>query len=220
MLEKGEAPLRELSSIIGKLRSTAPAFTHAPLQVRYLQLALIEAQHQGKTYSNSIKLNEKACLELQWWPQNMKILNGKPINLQPPDLTISSDAARTGGWGAECNGQITGGVWNQEENNLHINVQELIAAQLAIKTFTKLIKGSSVHLKIDNTSALSHLANMGGTKNEMMVDLSKEIWFYLTSKQITLTLEWIPSKLNVDADWASRNWQDSSEWKLDPSFFQ
>ena len=220
MLEKGEPSVRELSSIIGKLRATAPAFIHAPLQVRYLQLALIEAQHQGKTYAKTVKLNEKARLELQWWPENMEILNGKPINIQPPDLTISSDAARTGGWGAECNGQITGGVWNQEESNLHINVQELIAAQLALKTFTKLMKGSSVHLMIDNTSALSHLAKMGGTKNEMMIDLSKEIWSYLTSKQITLTLEWIPSKLNVEADWASRNWQDASEWKLDPLFFQ
>ena len=220
MLEKGEPSVRELSSIIGKLRATAPAFTHAPLQVRYLQLALIEAQHQGKTYAKTVKLNEKARLELQWWPENMEILNGKPINIQPPDLTISSDAARTGGWGAECNGQITGGVWNQEESNLHINVQELIAAQLALKTFTKLMKGSSVHLMIDNTSALSHLAKMGGTKHEMMIDLSKEIWSYLTSKQITFTLEWIPSKLNVEADWASRNWQDASEWKLDPLFFQ
>ena len=79
-------------------------------------------------------------------------------------MIIFSDAAKTGGWGAACGGKTTGGVWSAEEDGLDINMQELLAAELAILTFTKERKPKSIHLRIDNTTALSYLVKMGGTR--------------------------------------------------------
>ena len=81
-------------------------------------------------------------------------------------MVICSDAAKTGGWGAVCHLGSTGGQWSDTEKGFDINIQELLAAELAIKTFTKHHKPSSIHMRIDNTSALSYIMKMGGTKNQ------------------------------------------------------
>ena len=88
---------------------------------------------------------------------------------------------------------------------LNINIQELIAAELAIKTFTKDEKRASIHIKIDNMAALSYILNMGGTKNWDMLVIAKRIWEYLLAHQIAITAEWIPTHLNTIADWESRH---------------
>ena len=106
------------------------------------------------------------------------------------------------------------------EASLNINIQELIAAELAIKTFTKSVKVKSIHIQIDNTAALSYLVKMGGTGNMQMNVITKRIWNYLVENNISLTAEWIPTHLNMWADWESRHCQDSSEWKLCPSIFR
>ena len=61
---------------------------------------------------------------------------------------------------------------------------------------------------------------MGGTHNTEPLNVSKSIWSYLLSKQIAMSAEYLPSALNVHADWESRNAKDNSEWKLDVTVFQ
>ena len=69
-------------------------------------------------------------------------------------------------------------------------------------------------------SPLFYLLNMGETQNKHLIEISKEIWGYLIEKKIHLTAEYIPSLSNQTADWASRNFQDSSKWKLCPTVFK
>lgn len=217
----GELSVRKLSSLIGKLISTASAIIPCMLQVRFLQQLQIKAVRGRKRYSDLVQLNEKASLELDWWIGNLKLREGKPILLTPPDMVIHSDAAKSGGWGAECNGVQTGGQWSREEMGLHINEQEMIAADLAVRTFLKMFpKTRSVLLKVDNMTALSYIVKMGGTVNSNLIQGAKSLWSFLISKGITLTAEYISTKLNVDADFQSRNVEDSSEWKLHPDIFQ
>ena len=219
-LTSSQITLRDLSALIGKLRATSPAIFPAPLQLRGLQQDLVQAQQQKFHYDFSILINEEGREELNWLVKNLDLWNGSPLQFPPPDLTIFSDAAKTGGWGAACQGKSTGGVWSEEESNLDINMQELLAAELAILTFTKDTKPKSIHLRIDNTTALSYLTKMGGTKCPELTKISKRIWSYLFSHGITLTVEWISTKLNTRADFESRNVQDSSEWKLCPDIFR
>ena len=212
--------LRELCSLVGKLRSTAPAVSPAPLQVRYLQQVCITAQSNRFHYEQVTSLSREGKTELKWWVENLELLQGNPIHFPPPDLVICSDAAKTGGWGAVCHLGSTGGQWSETEMQYDINVQELIAAELAIKRFTRHHKPSSIHIRIDNTTALSYIIKMGGTKNALMLGIAKRIWHYLILHKIMITAEWIPSHLNTIADWESRNVKDSAEWKLCPKVFQ
>ena len=64
--------LRNLASIIGKLRATAPAFLPAPIQVRYLQ-NLLRENLKSKSYESQIPLSTEAQLELKWWKEKLSI---------------------------------------------------------------------------------------------------------------------------------------------------
>jgi len=217
---KKSISVRELSSIIGKLVATMPAISMAKIQVRYLQRVLREALQRRFSYGSMINLDQESKLELKWWSQNLILRKGCPISVFPPDLLIQSDAAKTGGWGAHCQGQKTGGQWTPEERLLHIDEQEMIAANLAIRTFAKWKKTRSIHLQVDNTSCLAYIANQGGTRSLNLLRRAKEIWNFLTERDIQISLEWLPSKLNVEADLESRTVADSSEWLLCPAIFK
>ncbi len=144
------------------------------------------------------------------------------MKIEPPEMTISSDAAggpqegmkscypRNDNWRGldpsrkEAPYQHTR---NDGSRNGHQNIYK-----------GKIVK--SMHLQVDNLTALYHILKMGGTKNMTLIEVTKRIWEYLLSNGITLTVEYIPSKRNKSADWESRNTQDSREWKLEPAIFQ
>ena len=218
-----EMSLRELSRLLGKLVATSAAITPCMIQVRHLQQAQILGQKNLRSYESLITLDQKSCLELTWWVENLHLKTGKPIMTQAPDLVIYSDAATSGGWGAFCQGVKTGGQWTPREKSLHghnINMLELMAAELAIKTFTQQhTEAKNVHLMIDNKSALAYLVKMGGTKSRHLMEKAKTIWDFLLSRGIMLTAEYLPTELNVEADHESRNVADWSEWKLSARAF-
>ena len=120
-----------------------------------------------------------------------------------PKVIIQTDASLTG-WGAVCNGVQTSGQWTEEERSLHINVLELLAIKLALFSFTRGKRVKAIHFQIDNKAAFSYLWKMGGTKNEYMIRLSKEIWHYLLNHNMAITAEYLPSVLKTVADRESR----------------
>ena len=71
-----------------------------------------------------------------------------------------------------------------------------------------------LHVQIDRT-ALLYVQKMGGTKNPVIVSIANEIWNFLTTNGITITAEYLSSKLNVVADWEYQNHLDSSNWNLE-----
>ena len=87
-------------------------------------------------------------------------------------------------------------------------------------TFHKIFSLKAAHFQVDNTTALSYLMKMGGTGSREMTALAKEIWEFALSQKIIITAEYLSGKLNVRADWVSRNFQDSSEWLLSPKVLQ
>ena len=92
-------------------------------------------------------------------------------------------------------------MWSAQEMKYHNNILELLAAKLAIQTFTKYRDVKVIHLLVDNIMTLTYLVKMGGTQNLKMVELAKEIWEYFLKWGITITAEYLPSELNVAADW-------------------
>ena len=44
-----------------------------------------------------------------------------------------------------------------------------------------------IHIKIDNNVALSYFMKIGGTQNQLSVQISKEILEYLLEKEISIT---------------------------------
>ena len=79
-------------------------------------------------------------------------------------------------------------------------------------TFAKMWKMSTIHIQVDNMTALTYLLKMGGIKNPELMQISKEISGFPFGQRITITAEYLPGNLNCKAYWESRPQKYSSEW--------
>ena len=215
LLQSRMSTVREISRLVGKLTSAMQAILPAPLHYRHLQMLQIQSLLAGKSYETEITLNQSCKEDLQWWIDQITNWNGRSITIPPPDLIITTDASLKG-WGAVCQGIHTRGLWTPQEASQHINVLELKAALFAVRAFTANKTCLHVHLRMDNRTAIAYVLKMGGTRSTMLLHLAQELWDYALSKSITLTGEYLPGVLNTQADWESRHFQDSSDWKLHP----
>ena len=102
---------RHLSSLIGKLFATSPAIPHAAIQIRYLQMDLTRGL-QTQSWDGKVSLSDRAKEEINWWIENIDLVEGNPISLGPPDIHIRSDASSKKAWGAHViGGPRTGCQW-------------------------------------------------------------------------------------------------------------
>ena len=69
---------------------------------------------------------------------------------------------------------------------------------------------------MDNTTAVTHVNNKGGTRSPPLVVLSLELWQWWLKREILISGQHIPGKTNTIADKESRQFLDTSEWQIDP----
>lgn len=211
---------RELSRLLGKMNATAPVIHPAPLFCRHLQRCLAQslARHY-QNYEGKLYLDQESREELQWWSQETSRWNGRAIIRKEVDLIIESDASLMG-WGATTGSLRTGGPWSREEKLMHINCLELLAAMLALQTFTKERRNITVLLCLDNTTAVSYINNLGGTVSKELLRLARALWMWCLKRNIHLTAQHLPGRENIVADQESRLMIDKSDWKLSERIFQ
>ena len=105
------------------------------------------------SYDCYFKLSPESIVEINWWKANgAKSYN--TIHNELPKNIIYSDACPNG-WGVAHENMSSGGHLSVEERKLHINVLELLAAYHALQVYCKNIFDTSVHLKVDNTTAVA-----------------------------------------------------------------
>ena len=217
-LQDPRLTIRELAHLIGTLVATRLAVTPAPLHYRSLQALKIRELFHHPSYESKVLLERQSQMDLEWWVNHLKDHNGSPIHLPPPEMIIESDASNTG-WGAHWNNQKTGGQWSARESRLHINAKELLAAFLSLQTFAKDKTGIHVRLRLDNLTAVYYINKMGGTHSRELMEITAQVWEWSIPRNIMISAEHLPGKLNTTADHESRLKGDSSEWMLDPAVF-
>ena len=211
--------VRDLASLIGKMSATIQAVFPAPLFYRHLQLDKIASLRENYSYETDVILSKEAKNELKAWTQFLHAWNGRAIVQHTPDLTIQTDASANG-WGACLAHQQAGGRWTSQEKLNHINYLELLAVFYALKTLLRGRRDLHVRLQMDNSTAISYINHMGGTRSISLVHLALKIWLWCLQRSIVLTAEHLPGSMNVTADNLSRVFNDRAEWQLDPLMFQ
>ena len=116
--------------------------------------------------------------------------------------------------------QRTEGFWKSEEKDWHINAKELKAGLMGIKTFTREVREAHIALNMDNMTAIAQINKKFSPTSRCLLGLTREIWEFCMERENTVTAVYLPGKQNHLADSLSRDWQDSSDWKLDETFFQ
>ena len=156
--------------------------------------------------------------DIEWWIHEVSKWNGRSLQATLPELEIETDASLTG-WGAYCQGNLTGGRWSEEEQSLHINELELLAAQFALRAVLKNVRDVSVLLKSDNVTTVAYINHLGGTRSRVLVNISKELWLWCLQRGIALKAQHLPGKENLKADFVSRHLRDRTDWILNPALF-
>jgi hypothetical protein len=106
------------------------------------------------------------------------------------------------------------------EKKLHINCLELLAGSFAVRSFTKDRLCVHVRLRMDNVSAVAYINRLGGTHSLVLSNLALALWEWALNRNMILSAEHLSGALNISADWESRHFQDSSNWRLCPAVFR
>lgn len=77
-----------------------------------------------------------------------------------------------------------------------------------------------VRLKVDNSTALSYINNMDGIRSPCLNSLSGLFWSWCIGRDVFVSAQHIPGKLNFRADALSRDFSWNLEWSLDTEIFE
>ena len=158
-------------------------------------------------------LNRNSTEELQWWIQKFENLQWSLLD-SVSQSSADTDRRIQKGLGVQY-------VKRYQQGDLvkggTVITHKCVRTEISkISTFdlqqTKIFENGSFTNRQHHCTTLP--SENGGKGEQMLLKLSKEIWQYLSKHQITITAEYLPSFLNVGADWQSQNSRDPSEWTL------
>ena len=86
-LEKGKVTVSELSTLIGRLSSTAIALLPAPLHYRHHQHQQIQKLICHNSSKEKVEISVEARKELLWWKENLTLCNGRLQIISSPPQT-------------------------------------------------------------------------------------------------------------------------------------
>ena len=188
-LRRNTVSVRELTAFVGKTRATRQAILVATSFHRHLQALInrviphLSMKETCEGYNQMVELSQGARKELTWWSQEAVTWNSAPIIPPAPGLIIETNASLAR-WGACCGGVQSCGLWSREEQEMHINVLELLAVTLAVKSFTKNRKNIETLITTDNRTAMAYINHLGGTHSSVLNELVSGLWRWTMERNI------------------------------------
>lgn len=186
---QGQVQIREVASVVGLMVSAFSGVQYAPLFYRSL-----ENDKTNALRCNGWDLEEKMILsplsrqDLLWW---ISTVDQYPKAITPltPDIILLRDSSLKG-WGGVIEGtpNRTGGRWSYQKSKLHINYLELNAILLALQSLCTHMQCCHIKLLCGNTTAVSYIRNMGGTKSRLCNEMTREIIMWCMARHLTLSI--------------------------------
>lgn len=210
--------IRDVASLLGTLVDISKGVDYGLAHYKNLERDKIWGLiKQNQNLNKPMKISRKGLANLHWWWNNIQTRTRliRPIT---PSWEITTDASLEG-WGAVCSRGRTGGRWTALEAQNHINVLELSAVLLGLKSFFSDIECCTIAVRSDNTTSVAYINKMGGTKSVSCNNVTSQIWEWAEQKNVWITASYIPGVLNVEADFESRHFSHNTEWKLNTKIF-
>ena len=204
-----------LMSLIGLLASTEKIVPEGRLHMRPFQFHLKEHWRYPQSLDSLLPWTEAISAHLDWWQNPSNVMRGADLHPKDHSIQLFTDASNEG-WGAHLDQTSTKGLWSDQEKRLHINVLELKAVSLALRSFKDQCQNQTVLVAMDNSTVVAYINKQGG-----MCALLWKIMTWCHHFRITLKARNIPGCLNVMADLLSRSNQvQSTELSLHPHVFK
>ena len=206
-------PVSVWRSLLGMMSSMSAIVPGSRLRMRSLQLRLNAA---GPLLVDGDLVSwDNGCLrDLRWWSDDSRLLVA--LGEDHPNLFLFSDSSDQS-WGAALGDLHLSGLWSPLYSRFSINQRELLVILYAIQGFLPHLRGQSVAVYSDNSTALAYLRKQGGTRSSSLNAVAQELLRLCESQSVRLLPHFIPGHLNVLADSLSRRSQVlGSEWTLCP----
>ena len=137
-------------------------------------------------------------------------------------LVIATDAMPTH-WAFYFQGSglplSVSGSWSGSMCKAHIALQELQAIALMLHKMTFHLSGEGIALHLDDSTVKAYLCNQGGTVSPFLSRLASQILSLTDKHGIALIQTYIPTHLNVEANYLSWDYM-LAVWNLLPQVAQ
>ena len=217
-LARSHMSRRHLEHLVGTLNFAARFIPLGILRLRPLVLWM-NAQTSPSSRDLPVPLDRVFRDSLRVWLDADFLSASVPMSQPVPSLQLMTDASLHG-WSGVLLPNPVSGVWPPSFRRMSINWLELMAVKLSLEHFSHLLRGRSVLLLSDNSTAVSCLRRQGTYRSEALLSLSLDILEFCQSLDITLVPRHLSGELNVLADRHSRKGPVGSEWSLDSVTFQ
>ena len=181
---------------------------------------MLSVYHSPTQLFSCVHFSLSSLHQLEW----LSTLQQSPVPLHfpLPDVVIATDATPTH-WAFYFQGSglplSVSGAWSGCWSRAHITLQELQAVAIMLCKMAFCLSGKVVALHLDKSTAKAYLCNQGGTVSPFLSRLACWILTLTYKHGITLLPAYIPTHLNVEADFLSRDWM-LLEWHLLPQVAQ
>ena len=217
MCQKSVTTRRELESLTGLMNFVATYVVLGRLHLLPV-LMWLNLRTRPCTRDVPVQMDERLRELLGIWTSQGFLHRPVPMHAPRPSLTLMTDASLEG-WCGILLPRKAMGLWPSSVSLLSMNWKELMAIRLALVEFRFLLRGRTVRLLSDNTTAVSCLRHQGSVKHAHLHSLSAEILVFCRSWSIVLLPENLKGVLNVLADQGSRLHPIPTEWSLDKGTF-
>ena len=208
--------VRKLASIAGQVIAMSPAL--GPI-ARLMTRSCYHAIESRVSWTSLINLPSSVTAELEFWIQNIKLLNGFPFKFRlVPTIQISSDASATG-YGGFVHGKSDmrlHGIWSVSEKLNSSTWRELTAVLRILIECQSYLINQKIKWFTDNANVPSIIKCGSTTSNLHEIALS--IYKLCRLNNIVIVPEWLPRNENRLADKISK-FVDFDDWSIDDHSF-
>ena len=220
LLQTTHVTVPKVMSFLGKANFCTKGHSQLCHLCRVIQHEMLSVFHSPTQLFSCVYFSLSYLHQLEW----LANLQQSPIPLQFPllDVVIATDATPTH-WAFYFQGSglplSVSGAWSGSLCRAHISLQELHAVAIMLCRMAFFLSGKVVAMHLDNSTAKAYLWNQGGTVSPFLSRLACQILSLMNKHGITLLPAYIPTHLNVEADYLSWGWL-LPEWHLLPQVAQ
>ena len=200
MLASHSASARDVHSLLGQMESVARLLPYGRAHKHLLQWHVKDRRSQAtQSWDYHISLGPWFRQAVEQWLNKDFLHAVVPVVHPQPDFCMFMDASLVG-WGAHLGDLSVSGQWSVQWSKEHINVLELWAVWLALKSFRQVISGCR------QTTQPWWLiwTKEGEARSWTLSFMATKLLAWRAKQQVSLTAKFLPGKLNLLTDSLSR----------------
>ena len=145
---------RCLMSLIGLLALAEKIVPEGHLHMRPFQFHLKEHWRYSQSLDSLLPWRETISAHLDWWQNPTNMMRGADLHPKDHSIQLFTDASNEG-LGAHLDQSSTKGLWSDREKRLHINVLELKAVSLALRSFKDQCQNQTELIAMDKSTVVA-----------------------------------------------------------------